>query len=298
MNDQTQVALELRPCVEIINGQIKTTSLKIAEHFGKRHDTVLRAIKNLDCSPEFTLRNFAECSRINELANGKPEPYYEMTRDGFTFLAMGFTGKEAAKWKESYINAFNVMADELHQQSNIGQLPDPKTKKALPGGLTLEQQDTIKALVKSRAEELPKEKQAGATIKQWGAIKKKFGLTKNQTYKEISPDNFVSIISLLSRLPLEGELLPKLQTNSITLTFEGDEPQKLLVSVSPLGTQITKLLPDEMVIKKGQFYIMERKDKVSAGKLVLDYIPAEFLPYMIEVAGQRLGRINAGKKLD
>jgi prophage antirepressor-like protein len=94
-----------------------------------------------------------------------------------------------------------------YEQPEYGlkQLPEPKTKKALPGGLTLEQQDTIKALVKARAEDLPKDKQAGAIIKQWGAIKKKFGCT----YKEVSPDNFVNIISLITRLPVEGELLPK-----------------------------------------------------------------------------------------
>ncbi|MCK9394251.1 MAG: ORF6N domain-containing protein [Methylobacter sp.] len=95
-----------------------------------------------------------------------------------------------------------------------------------------------------------------------------------------------------------GEVMPKDAIGGVILKFEGDEPQKLLVSVGPLGTSITKLLPDEMVVKKGQFYIMERKDKVSAGKLVLDYIPNEFLPYMIEVAAARLGRVEAGKSQD
>ncbi|MFI3184922.1 MAG: BRO family protein [Methylococcaceae bacterium] len=103
----------------------------------------------------------------------------------------------------------------------FAQLPEPKTKQALTGGLTLDQQDTIKALVKSRAEDLPKDKQAGAIIKQWSAIKKKFGCT----YKEVSPDNFVNIISLITRLPVEGELLPKesaLPHDAITLrTIDG-----------------------------------------------------------------------------
>lgn len=96
--------------VELVNGHPTTTSLDIAAHFGKRHDTVLRAIRQLDCSPEFTLRNFAECSRPG--ANNKPEPYFRITRDGFTFLAMGFTGKEAARWKEAYIAAFNALEAE------------------------------------------------------------------------------------------------------------------------------------------------------------------------------------------
>ncbi|MGL6403465.1 Rha family transcriptional regulator [Aeromonas hydrophila] len=100
--------------ISLHQGQPVTTSLDVAERFGKRHDTVLRALRNLDCSPEFALRNFAECSRTG--SNNKPEPFFRMTRDGFTFLCMGFTGKEAAKWKEAYINAFNWMAEQLATQ--------------------------------------------------------------------------------------------------------------------------------------------------------------------------------------
>ncbi|AMB88298.1 antirepressor [Pseudomonas agarici] len=103
--------------VEFVDGKATTTSLDVAMHFLKRHDDVLKRIRSLDCSPEFTLRNFAECSRNG--ANNKPEPYFRMTRDGFTFLCMGFTGKEAAKWKESYINAFNKMEQVLIEQPEI-----------------------------------------------------------------------------------------------------------------------------------------------------------------------------------
>lgn len=52
---------------------------------------------------------FKECLKINELANGKTEPYYELDRDGFTLLAMGFTGKQALQFKLSYIDAFNLV---------------------------------------------------------------------------------------------------------------------------------------------------------------------------------------------
>ncbi len=99
------------PDLEIVNGQITTTSNQVAAHFGKRHDMVLRAVRNLECSDEFRLRNFAESSYINE--QGKEQPCYRLTRDGFVFLAMGFTGKEAAQWKEAYITAFNKMEQEL-----------------------------------------------------------------------------------------------------------------------------------------------------------------------------------------
>ncbi|EPJ5921514.1 Rha family transcriptional regulator, partial [Pseudomonas aeruginosa] len=93
--------------VEIIGGKPTTTSLDVAKHFRKRHDNVLRDIKNLECPEDFALLNFEECSRTG--ANNRPEPYVRMTRDGFTLLCMGFTGKEAMHWKVAYINAFNKM---------------------------------------------------------------------------------------------------------------------------------------------------------------------------------------------
>ena len=73
----------------------------VARCFEKRHDDVLKSIRNLDCSEEFRLRNFAESSYKND--QGKKQPCYYMTRDGFVFLAMGYRGKKAAQFKEMYI---------------------------------------------------------------------------------------------------------------------------------------------------------------------------------------------------
>ncbi|MCR7162896.1 Rha family transcriptional regulator, partial [Pseudomonas aeruginosa] len=97
--------------VELTDGQPTTTSLDVAAHFRKQHKTVLRAIANLECSPEFNQHNFAPIEYTD--AAGRKYTQYRMTRDGFTFLCMGFTGKEAAKWKEAYINAFNQMEHTL-----------------------------------------------------------------------------------------------------------------------------------------------------------------------------------------
>lgn len=107
---------ELENAVFIQDQQIKTDSLKIADVFGKRHGDIIRALKNIDCSTEFSERNFALAEYIDE--QGKPRPMYEMTKDGFIFLAMGFTGAKAAQIKEAYINAFNQMAELLLKQQN------------------------------------------------------------------------------------------------------------------------------------------------------------------------------------
>lgn len=104
--------------VNIINNQVMTTSHKVAEVFGKRHSHVLEKITKLDCSPEFTSANFSAHVQEIIIGNGakRESKYYEMTKDGFIFLVMGFTGKEAARIKETYINVFNQMADLLIQQ--------------------------------------------------------------------------------------------------------------------------------------------------------------------------------------
>jgi Rha family phage regulatory protein len=88
-------------------GQALVSSRQIAETFRKRHDDVLKAIRNLECSTEFRLRNFTE-SYYKNLQN-KKQPEYLITRDGFVLLAMGFTGKQAMAFKEAYIERFNQM---------------------------------------------------------------------------------------------------------------------------------------------------------------------------------------------
>ena len=85
----------------------RANSLLVAQMFGKRHDNVLRDIENLDCSEKFRLLNFEESSYRNE--QGKRQPCIDMTRDGFTFLVMGYRGKKAAAYKEAYIERFNQM---------------------------------------------------------------------------------------------------------------------------------------------------------------------------------------------
>lgn len=92
------------------------SSQLVADKFGKAHRDVMRAIKNIDCSMEFKARNFAQCNFKNKM--NREFDGYMMTRDGFSFLCMGFTGKEAAKWKEAYIEAFNSMEKELYSSSD------------------------------------------------------------------------------------------------------------------------------------------------------------------------------------
>lgn len=90
-------------------------SRKVAEVFNKRHDNVLQAIANCECSEEFRLLNFKESFYKNE--QNKNQPEVSMTKDGFAFIVMGFTGKRAARFKEAYIKRFNEMEQFIESRS-------------------------------------------------------------------------------------------------------------------------------------------------------------------------------------
>jgi len=111
-------AVSAHPELSIHDGTVTTTSVQVAQFFGKRHDNVLRAIRVLlrEGASENYLLNFEEVNM--DFTNGKgvqSGTAYRMTREGFMLLAMGFTGKEALRWKQAYIAAFNRMEAELQK---------------------------------------------------------------------------------------------------------------------------------------------------------------------------------------
>lgn len=106
---------EISSLVSVMDGKMFTTSLMVAKIFGKRHDNVLRDIETLECSEGFHRLNFEETHYV-EKQNGQTYPAFNITRDGFAFLAMGFTGKKAAAWKEKFLEAFNAMEIELYSK--------------------------------------------------------------------------------------------------------------------------------------------------------------------------------------
>lgn len=96
------------------NGEPVASSRQIAESFEKNHRDVLRAVDSL----KEDVRNFAQMFFETDTPDsyGRPQRTYLMTRDGFTLLAMGFTGKAALAWKLKYIAAFNAMEKQLAQR--------------------------------------------------------------------------------------------------------------------------------------------------------------------------------------
>lgn len=117
MKDQEKIQI-IHNAVTINGSKPATTSLKIAEVFGKQHKDVLKAIESLQVPDNFRERNFAPSEYTAQNGIGKTirYPMYNITRDGFTILAMGFTGKAAMQFKIAYIEAFNRMEAILHQR--------------------------------------------------------------------------------------------------------------------------------------------------------------------------------------
>lgn len=117
------------------NKQAMTTSLRVAEVFGKDHKNVIQSIENL-AAEKSAAKFFAEATYYNR---GKQYPMYYMNRDGFTLLAMGFTGKKALQFKIQYIQAFNSM------EATLKRMPAGKLDPVAQADLAVTRANTAKA---------------------------------------------------------------------------------------------------------------------------------------------------------
>ena len=140
---------QLTNAVAVSNGKVTTTSRKIAEVFCKPHKDVLKAIRSLEIPEEWRVRNFAQSQIERKTPTGGTvfDKIYCITKDGFTLLAMGFTGAKAMQFKIAYIEAFNAMERELQKLSKM-------TQPELPLSETPETPD-VAALLKMKYRGVP-----------------------------------------------------------------------------------------------------------------------------------------------
>lgn len=137
--------------VQNIEGQMVVSSREVAQNFEKEHKNVLQTIKNLVAENQAAKNFFIESSYENR---GKQYPEYLCTRDGFTLLAMGFTGQKALGWKLKYIDAFNKMEKTL--KNNIAGFIVPQN---LPEALRLaadlyERNEDLKLLNETKSKQI------------------------------------------------------------------------------------------------------------------------------------------------
>lgn len=123
-----------------LDGKLTVSSLQVANDFGKHHKDVVRAIENLKAQNCALTKMFVETTYT--AGTGKHYKRYDITRDGFSLLVMGFTGKEALEWKLKYIEAFNLMEEKLRSGLNGINLEEVIVKS-----VSLAVSETVKALM-------------------------------------------------------------------------------------------------------------------------------------------------------
>jgi Rha family phage regulatory protein len=186
--------------VTISNGVPTTTSFKVAEKFGKRHDHVLRDIDNIIASleqfedTESQLPKIGELEIIDKNALGKifTRRYFSLDRDAFSLLVMGFTGQKALKFKLDFLQAFNALEAEVLEQAH-GQQTGP-----------IDPDDTIALFSALQA----KVEQYGETVKLL-APKKKPGMSiryNSQAITKVAKKLNLRFRGLLEQLISEGIL--------------------------------------------------------------------------------------------
>lgn len=157
-SDMTPVNAERNPVVFEKEGEVFTNSRDVAAYFGKNHRDVMRAVDNLiQQEQELGLRNFAQGVYTLPETHDQQHRCYDMDRDGFTLLAMGFTGAKALKWKLCYIEAFNAMEAELARQTAMAGFNIPSTlsdalRLAADQAETIEKQTALIADMTPKAE--------------------------------------------------------------------------------------------------------------------------------------------------
>lgn len=145
--------------VRVAREQVVVSSRDVARVFDKDHKDVLKSLRNLACSGEFNERNFAPVVYLD--AKGEERPEVLMTRDGFTILAMGYTGDKAMQFKEAYIAEFNRMEGALQEKRLHARFNIPDN---LPDALSL-----AADLARKKAEAEKKIKQLAPKADAWDA---------------------------------------------------------------------------------------------------------------------------------
>lgn len=193
MNDTTVV--DMHQFVQARAGRAFTTSQNVAEAFGKQHYHVLAKVRELECSDHFLTHNF---SWVQFEHRGNTYDAVEMTKDGFMFLVMGFTGKKAAAIKEGYIGAFNWMADQLGISSQ------ELVEKAAEEAIGKAGAQRLSNVMRCRVAKMDAADQRSATSKLASAVHACFGVPRLEL---IPAGQFDAAANFIASYAIEGEYL-------------------------------------------------------------------------------------------
>jgi Rha family phage regulatory protein len=248
----------IAPVLTVVDGTPTTTSHEVARNFGKQHNEVVKRIRSLAQEVGSMGIGFFTETPYTDPQNGQTYPAYRLTRDGFTLLAMGFTGKKALAFKLAYIKAFNDMEASLNSQQRI---TTEAPYSVLPGQkLSAENAAELRIMVQKAAERLPKEKQGGFCIKAWSKLKSHFGVG----YRDIPESQFSDAVSILGRHIIE-----------CVGTTAGPEGSWLLQLDSDGRKTMTQLGWDDCIVKWDDLpKLIAATDNMLAPQLVADIAAA------------------------
>ncbi|MFV0422079.1 Rha family transcriptional regulator [Oleidesulfovibrio sp.] len=186
------------PELNIVDGRPVVSSLSIAEHFEKQHFQVLRDIRAISEEMPEDLRasNFV-CSHYHgstPTGGKRSYPLYLLSRDGFTLVAMGFTGKKALEWKVKYIQAFNDMERALLEGHHGQPVCLPPTE------LTPDQRRHLHDVMDAKVSAIPNESRRAAYSEGWTRFNRHFRIAK---YEQLPPERFTEALEYLIALKLK-----------------------------------------------------------------------------------------------
>lgn len=201
----------------LIEGRPVTSSLKVAEYFGKQHKDVLESIRKLiGLKPEFEReRNFSLTQETKQLgATTRKTPFYWIDRKGFSILAMGFTGAKALDFKCAFYDEFERMEKMLYQ------CPAPSQDKTLSPA----EQFSIRNAVGKKAKKSP------STYRFiYSLLKQRFQVAR---YSQISTDNFREALNFIETLKLPAPYSEPLPAPARTPAEYDDEDQTYKLTIS------------------------------------------------------------------
>lgn len=185
------------PTVSLVENRPCTTSLAIAEHFGKNHQHVMRDIRELiaDCPGDFNASNFGLVDYTD--AKGEKRPMYHVFFDGFILLVMGYTGKKALQMKLAYIAAFNAMREKLEGRGYIS-----SDSPILPID-----QNIIQTLVAAIADRYPEAERKSVYMQVWMRFRNHFRIG---SYKQLPQSKMAEAVTWLANLKVNAPKPAKL----------------------------------------------------------------------------------------
>ncbi len=198
------------PELNVVDGLPVVSSLALADHFEKPHNRVLDSIREISCDlpEELRLSDFRLSQYEGKTPTGgtRTYPMYLLTRDGFTLVAMGFTGKKALAWKVKYIQAFNEMERALLE----GKHGEPVV---LHSGdtLTPSEQSHLHAIVSAKAGMLPADMQRKVRSEIWTRFNRHFRIAR---YAQLPPAKMGEAVEYLVSMEVRAAQKALPQSNS------------------------------------------------------------------------------------